>query len=80
MVDDAAEWHELEGARVPVYSVARTLVDLFRQRNKLGIDVPIEALREAWRGERFQLKELNRLAARFRMTRVMKLYLESLLS
>jgi hypothetical protein len=48
--------------------------------NKLGIDVPIEALREAWRGERFQLKELNRLAARFRMTRVMKLYLESLLS
>jgi hypothetical protein len=34
VVDDAAEWHELEGARVPVYSVARTLVDLFRQRNK----------------------------------------------
>ncbi len=80
MVDDGAEWHELEGAQVPVYSVARTLVDLFRQRNKLGVDVAIEALREAWRGKRFQLKELNRLAARFRMTRVMKPYLESLLS
>jgi hypothetical protein len=60
--------------------VARTLVDLFRQRNKLGVDVAIEALREAWRGKRFQLKELNRLADRFRMTRVMKPYLESLLS
>lgn len=80
MLDDGAEWHEIEGARVPVYSVARTLVDLFRQRNKLGVDVAIEALREAWRGKRFQLKELNRLAARFRMTRVMKPYLESLLS
>lgn len=80
MLDDGTEWHEIEGARVPVYSVARTLVDLFRQRNKLGIDVAIEALREAWRGRRFQLKELNRLAARFRMTRVMKPYLESLLS
>jgi hypothetical protein len=60
--------------------VTRTLVDLFRQRNKLGVDVAIEALREAWRGKRFQLKELNRLAVRFRMTRVMKPYLESLLS
>ncbi len=80
MLDDGTEWHEIEGARVPVYSVARTLVDLFRQRNKLGVDVAIEALREAWRGKRFQLKELNRLAARFRMTRVMKPYLESLLS
>lgn len=80
MLDDGAEWHEIEGARVPVYSVARTLVDLFRQRNKLGVDVAIEALREAWRGKRFQLKDLNRLAARFRMTRVMKPYLESLLS
>ena len=80
MLDDGTEWHEIEGARVPVYSVARTLVDLFRQRNKLGVDVAIEALREAWRGKRFQLKELNRLAARFRMTLVMKPYLESLLS
>jgi len=80
MLEDGTEWHEIEAARVPVYSVARTLVDLFRQRNKLGVDVAIEALREAWRGKRFQLKELNRLAARFRMTRVMKPYLESLLS
>jgi predicted transcriptional regulator of viral defense system len=80
ILEDGAEWHELEGAQVPVYSVARTLVDLFRQRNKLGVDVAIEALREAWRGKRFQLKELNRLADRFRMTRVMKPYLESLLS
>ena len=79
-LDEGLEWHGIEGAKVPVYSVARTVVDLFRQRNKIGIDVAIEALREAWRGRRFQLKELNRLAERFRMTRVMKPYQESLLS
>ena len=79
-LDEGLEWHEIEGAKVPVYSAARTVVDLFRQRNKIGIDVAIEALREAWRDRRFQLKELNRLAERFRMTRVMKPYLESLLS
>lgn len=60
---------------MPVYSVARTLVDLFRQRNKIGIDVAIEALREAGRGRRFQLKELNRMADKFRMTRVIKPYM-----
>lgn len=80
MLDEGLEWHEIEAAKVPVYSVARTLVDRFRQRNKLGIDVAIEALREAWRGKRFQLKELNRLATRFRMARVTKPYLESLLA
>lgn len=79
-LDEGLEWHGIEGAKVPVYSVARTVVDLFRQRNKIGIDVAIEALREAWLGRRFQLKELNRLAEKFRMTRVMKPYLESLLS
>jgi len=79
-LDEGLEWHEIEGTKVPVYSLARTVVDLFRQRNKLGIDVAIEALREGWLGRRFQLKELNRLAGKFRMTRVMKPYLESLLS
>jgi predicted transcriptional regulator of viral defense system len=79
-LDEGLAWHKIEGIKVPVYSVARTIVDVFRQRNKIGIDVAIEALREAWRGRMFQLKELNRLAERFRMTQVMKPYLESLLS
>lgn len=74
-LDEGLEWHEIESIKVPVYSVARTLVDLFRQRNKIGIDVAIEALREAGRGRRFQLKELNRMADKFRMTRVMKPYM-----
>lgn len=43
------EWHEIESVTVPVYSVAGTVVDLFRQRNKLGIDVAIEAPREVAR-------------------------------
>lgn len=79
-LDEGLEWHEMEGARVPVYSVERTVIDLFRHRNKIGIDVAVEALREARRGRGFRLKELNRLAEKFRMTRVMKPYLESLLS
>jgi predicted transcriptional regulator of viral defense system len=72
------ETHEIEGARLKVYSVARTVVDLFRYRNKIGIDVALEALKEGWRERRFTLKEINEIASRCRMTQVMKPYLESL--
>lgn len=72
------EAHEVEGTRIKVYSVARTVVDLFRYRNKIGIDVALEALKEGWRERRFALKEVNGMAARCRMTQVMKPYLEAL--
>ena len=74
------ETHEVEHAKIRVYSVARTVVDLFRYRNKIGIDVALEALKEGWRERRFTLKEINQIATRCRMVRVMKPYLESLTS
>jgi len=40
---------------VKVYSVAKTLADCFNYRNKIGLDVALEALREAWRGKRFTM-------------------------
>ncbi len=72
------ENHQLEGTLVRVYSVARTVVDLFSYRNKVGLDVALEALREGWRSRRFTLAEINRIAGLCRMRTVMKPYLESL--
>jgi hypothetical protein len=72
--------HRVEGTHIRVYSVARTVVDLFRYRNKIGLEVALEALREGWRSRRFSLAEINRIAGLCRMTRVMKPYLESLVS
>ena len=72
------ETHLIEGMELRVYSVARTVVDLFRYRNKIGIDVALEALHEGWRERRFTLNEINAIAARCRMARVMRPYLESL--
>lgn len=76
--DLGLETHDVEGTRLRVYSVARTVVDLFRYRNKIGLDVALEALREGWREKRFTLAEINRIAGECRMARVMKPYLESL--
>lgn len=70
--------HEIEGQRVKVYSVAKTIADLFKARNKVGLDVAIEALREAWRARRFTMTELERHARTCRVHRVMRPYLEML--
>ena len=74
------ETHGIEGAMLKVYSVARTVVDLFRYRNKIGIDVALEALREAWRTRRLQLDDLDRYVRICRVQRVIQPYLEGLLA
>jgi predicted transcriptional regulator of viral defense system len=70
--------HTIEGREVRVYSVAKTLADCFKYRNKIGLDVALEALRDAWRGRRFTMEELDRQAAICRVQRVMRPYLEVL--
>jgi predicted transcriptional regulator of viral defense system len=72
------EEHDIEGGKVRVYNLARTVVDCFRFRNKVGVDVALEALREAWRSRRLDLNEVDRVAKALRVDRVMRPYLEML--
>jgi hypothetical protein len=71
------EEHRIERQTVRVYSVARTVADCFRFRNKVGLDVALEALTDAWRNKRLKLDELNRIAKKLRVQRVMQPYLET---
>ncbi len=73
------EHHVIEGVRVPVYSVAKTVADCFKFRNRIGLDVALEALTDAWRQRRLALAELNRFAAINRVQRVMQPYIEAIL-
>jgi len=75
--DLGIEEHRIEGHTVRIYSVARTIADCFRFRNKVGLDVALEALTEAWRSKRLKLDELNRIAKKLRVQRVMQPYLET---
>lgn len=72
------ERHTVEGRTVKVYTVAKTLADCFKYRNKIGLDVALEALREAWRERRFTMDQLDRYAAICRVQRVMRPYLEAI--
>jgi predicted transcriptional regulator of viral defense system len=77
---DGIEVHTLEGQRVRVYSVAKTLADLFKARHRVGLDVALEALRESWRNRRFTLPDLDRAARACRVEKVMRPYVESVVS
>lgn len=77
---EGVEVHRIERQAVRVYSVAKTLADLFKLRNRIGLDVAIEALREAWRERRFTIEALDRAARACRVERVMRPYVEGVVA
>jgi predicted transcriptional regulator of viral defense system len=71
------EIHDVEGMRLPVYTVAKTVADCFKYRNKIGVDVAIEALRDALRTRQATVDEIHRFAKVCRVAKIMQPYLES---
>lgn len=72
--------HEIDGVRVPIFSPAKTVADCFKFRNKVGLDVSIEALRDGWAQRAFTSSELRRFAKIDRVDNVMRPYVESLIA
>ncbi len=77
---EGIERHRIDGVAVRIYSVAKTLADLFKQRNRIGLDVAIEALRDAWQQRKFTMKALDRAAHACRVERVMRPYVEAVVT
>ena len=75
---DGIEEHRIDGTAVRVTSVARTVADCFKFRNKIGLDVALEALRETWAARRVTMDELWCYAVQCRVANVMRPYMESL--
>ncbi len=72
--------HSIAGVEIRVYSPAKTVADLFKYRHKLGIDVALEALREGWRDRLFTMDGLERFAEVCGVSRVMRPYLQALVT
>ncbi len=68
------------GTNVRITSPARTVVDCFRYRNKIGLDVALEALRDVIRSRKASLDEISRAAEACRADTVMRPYIEALVS
>jgi len=71
------EEHPVEGVKLRVYSVAKTIADLFKFRYKVGLDVAMEALRDGLKARRTTRDEIMRYARICRVAKVMQPYLES---
>ena len=75
---EGAKRHRVEGVSLRVYVPAKTVADCFKYRNKIGIDVAIEALRDCWRQRKATMDDLWKFAKVCRVANVMRPYLESL--
>jgi predicted transcriptional regulator of viral defense system len=75
---EGVERRTIDGVKVPVFNAARTVVDCFRFRNKIGLDVALEALRDGWSQRKFTLDDLWRHATRGRVANVMRPYIEAI--
>jgi predicted transcriptional regulator of viral defense system len=70
------EEHQRDGVKLRVYGVAKTVTDCFKHRNKIGLDVALEALKDARVRRRATADDLWRYAKVCRVANVMRPYLE----
>jgi predicted transcriptional regulator of viral defense system len=72
------EEHRLEGIAVKIYSPAKTVADCFKYRNKIGLDIALEALRDYRKSRGADADELWKYAKICRVANVMRPYMEAL--
>jgi len=68
----------IEGISVNVYAPAKTVADCFKYRNKIGLDVAIEALRDCITQRKCTMDELWKYAEICRVANIMKPYMEAM--
>lgn len=75
---EGIENHRVEGVPIRVYSVAKTVADCFKFRNKIGLDVAIEALKDSLRQKKTNINEIYHYAKVCRVSNVIRPYMETL--
>jgi predicted transcriptional regulator of viral defense system len=72
------ETHRINGLTLKIYNPSKTIADCFKYRNKIGLDIALEALRDGWRSKKTTMDELWHYAKICRVSNVMRPYLETL--
>lgn len=74
---EGVEEHTIEGVSVKIYGPAKTVADCFKYRNKIGVDVALEALKGSLRDRKATVDELWKFAKICRVANVMRPYMEA---
>ncbi len=72
------EEHVIDGVTVTIYNSARTIADCFKYRQKIGVDIAIEARRECRASARCSINELWHYATICRVTNLIRPYLQAI--
>lgn len=76
-LSEGVESIKMDGVAVPVFNADKTVADCFKYRNKIGLDVALEALRDGWTQGKLTMEALWHYATVNRVNNVMRPYLES---
>lgn len=77
-LSEGVETVQIDGVGVAVFNASKTVADCFKYRNKIGLDVALEALRDGWAQRKLTADALWHYAAIDRVGNVMRPYLESI--
>ena len=77
---EGIETYRIEGVPVQIFNPAKTVADCFKYRNKIGLDIALEALKECIRDRRTTMDDLWHFAKVCRMTNVMRPYMEAIVA
>ena len=77
-LSEGIEEQPVEGVTVRVYSAAKTVADCFKFRNKIGLDIAIDALKDCLRQKKATINEIYRYAKICRVSNVIRPYMEAL--
>jgi predicted transcriptional regulator of viral defense system len=75
---EGIETHDIQGIPVNIYCPSKTVADCFKYRNKIGLEVAMEALRECFRERKCTHANLRHYAKVCRVANVMRPYLEAI--
>lgn len=77
-LSEGVEEHDIGGATIKVYCPSKTVADCFKYRNKIGLDVALEALKDSWQQNMITADELWKYARICRVAQVMQPYMEAI--
>ena len=78
LLDEGVQVYSIQNNPVKITNPARTIIDCFKYRNKIGLDVAVEALKEGWRDGRFTMDDLWKYAKLCRVAKVIRPYIEAI--
>lgn len=80
LLQTGVEEHFLDGCSIKIFDIEKTLVDCIKFRNKIGMDIVLEALKMYWKKGKTDLTKLFGYAKLFRVEKVLQPIMQTIVS